>query len=331
MQTLIYSEDSSKARIAVLIKEASFARDYIYSFYVAPSGLDAEMFAAISLFYDSKNKITAKDGKAYVLDMLRKLEETNIEVLLVADTNYFKYLTGKQNTTNLRGKAVPCNIVGFEHIEVVLSVNYHAIIHNPQYKDELEYSLTYLTAKYGGGIELGSNIIHSAKYPDTLEEIKEMFAFLHKKKTLAADIEGLSLRFEKCGIATIGFAWSRHDGCAFKVAWRTDEGAERLALLKEFLETYQGDLYFHNILFEIKVFVYELFMEHDTDWEGMRRGTNLIAKYDDTMFKLYLCTNNTIQNKLSLKEAAYEYTGGYAIDVTDINQHDTPTVLRVQP
>lgn len=327
METVTYSQNPEDARIAVLIKEASFASNYIYSFYVAPSQIDPSMFAAISLYYDESNKIKAKEGKAYVLKMLRDLEETNIETLLVADTNYFKFLTGAKSTTNLRGKALPCSIIGFEHIEVILSVNFHAIMHNPNYKAELEYSLTALTAKYGGGTSLGDGIIQEATYPDTLEEIEKTFTALKRKPTLAADIEGLSLRFEKCGIATIGFAWSKHEGCAFKVDWRTDEGKQRKALLKDFLETYEGDLYFHNILFEIKIFVYWLFMEHDTDWAGMRRGTNLIAKYEDTMFKLYLCTNNTIENKLGLKEAAYEFTGGYAIDVKDINQHDTETVL----
>ena len=150
MQSYTFSENPEQATIAVLIKDAAFNPSAVDNFYVKRTTVPEERFAIIGLFYNNKNKVTAAEGKAYITKLLDALSGTNIRTLLVADSNYFKFLTGKQKVKDSRGYVLPCSIKGFEEFKVVLSTNYMAISHNPNHAKDLSLSLKVLSDNYEG-------------------------------------------------------------------------------------------------------------------------------------------------------------------------------------
>src|SRR5690606_21042347 len=101
---------------------------------------------------------------------------------------------------------------------------------------------------------IGTGIIHSAKYPESHQEIAQALAALHKYPKLSADIEGFSLRFNEAGIGTISFAWDEHNGIAFACDYvelpEPVDGNYGVfapnptvrSMLREFFESYQGEL-----------------------------------------------------------------------------------------
>ena len=321
MESHIFGEDIESVDTAILIKDSAFNINSLEAYYVNPLhklGISKNRIAALSLYYSESNKVSAKEGKAYVLHLLEKIKETNVKTLIVADSNYFKYLTKQQKVTNCRGYVYKCTITGYEHYDVILSVNYNAVFHNENQKKDLDLSIKTIAGHVGADDLkiLGSNIIKHEAYPTTTEEISNWLAKLMFKPVLTCDIETYSLRFEKAGIGTIGFAWSESEGIAFPV----ENNPEIKALIKEFLKQYDGTLIFHNLLFDDKVLIYTLFMEHDADWDGLKEGLDIAAKHEDSMVVAYLATNNTVENVLGLKELSYEYLGSYAEEVSDITK-----------
>ena len=85
---------------------------------------------------------------------------------------------------------------------------------------------------------------------------------------------------------------------------------------------YKGKLTYHNANFDIKILIYELFMNGMLDQAGMIKGIKQLTKnFDDTKLIIYLATNSCAGNTLGLKPNAHEYAGNYAEeDVKDIRK-----------
>ena len=311
---------------AILIKSTSFNLNQIQHFYInalVEAGVSDSTLCMADLEYTNSKTVSAKDAKAYLDKLLKALNSLGITTLYVADTNYFKYLTGFKKTIDAKGYVHNCTIKGYEHLKVVLGINYDALIYNDNLKSDLHLSIQTLSTFVNNGVnKLGANVIHTSEYPDNYKDIAKWLCKLHQYPQLTCDIETYSLRFEQAGIATIGFAWDTNNGIAFKVDHEvtSEQSVQVRKALKEFFESYQGSLIFHNSAFEIKIFAYQLFMDHDTDFKGMRKGINTFKKCDDTQALAFLALNSTADIKLSLKELAYTYMGNYAEDVTDITQ-----------
>ena len=344
MESHFFGDDPEKVTTAILIKDNSFDVMQLSYHYVAPlkdAGVDINTLCAIGLYYGDNNKVTAKEAKAYLDHLLYKLSETNVTTLVVADGNYFKYLAKVTKVSGSKGYAVDCQLKGvskidgkpidYSHIKIILSTNYMALGHNINLADDLQLSLRTIAGHLGAdGIKLGANVIEFEEYPNTVIEIDRWFNRLLTRPTIYADIEAFSLRFEKAGIGTLGFAWTKSEGIAFDVAHtRTDlnEINQIKESFKAFLREYEGRIVWHNLLYDMKVIIYTLFMKHDADWAGMREGLDIAAKHDDTLVLSYLATNNAVDNVLGLKELAYEYVGAYAEDVKDISLVPLPDLL----
>jgi len=70
-------------------------------------------------------------------------------------------------------------------------------------------------------------------------------------------------------------------------------------------------------------------MDHPQDIEGMIQGLDVMYRNtEDTKIIVYLCTNSTAGNNLSLKHAAFEFAGNYAKeDINDITRIDIKELL----
>ena len=339
---------------AILIKESALKRNGIKENYINKCGLSEKGLIAFDLNYDGKKKPSAAIRKTYLATLLKGINKLNITHILCADTEYFKTLTGIQNTASVIGYVYPCKIAGFEHINIVYTFNYQILFHKPDYIKKIQMSVdTIKNHQEGTFVELGTGIIHSQSYPNTIEAIRDALAQLHQYPALSADFEAFSLKHHNSGIGTCAFAWDENNGIAFSCdykplpepinvlsakgfktpKWLHGEevfNKEVRALLKEFFETYQGKLIWHNISYDAYIAVYQLWMGDLLDQEGLLTGLDIMTKkFDCTKLITYLATNSTAGNKLSLKEQAHEFAGSWGQDdIEDIRLIPEPDLLK---
>lgn len=340
MKHIIFEKNSSY-KIALLIKESGLIKQNIIDHYLENSSIPRNDIIAFSLDYNSNNKAPASLCRAYLDNLLKGLEKLGVKLLIVADSTYFKILTGVRKVDTSHGYVKNCTIKGYENFKVILSVNHQTLFYNPDAKKLIDLSIhtveKWITNTYS---IIGSNIIHSAKYPKHLEDIKETLNSLHNYPILACDIETTSLSFNGTKISTISFAWDEHNGVAITVAnlferhvlttnpatitfhvipFSAVPGIE--VLLYEFFKNYKGILIFHNANFDLKIIINTLFMKSNLDQEGLIEGIETFrGKVEDTKIIKYLATNSCTGNDLKLKTSTHEFAGDYGIDVEDITK-----------
>jgi len=324
-------DEASHYSIAVLTKATAFNQTELQTHYVTPLnnlGIASQQMIGFSLAYNEAGKAPTGFIKDYLAKLLPALDSLGVKYLYCCDGNYFKVLTKMSKAEPHYGYCLPCKIQGFEHMQVVLGMNYQALIYNPELCNKLDMSLKTLAESIQGTYEpLGQNIIHSALYPQNEDEIQAALNQLHEYPELAADIEAFSLSFHEAGIATIAFAWDQHNGIAFAVDYSPIQGAtaapygERIdnvrvkRMLCKFFREYKGKLTWHNASYDLRSIIYELWMQDPLDTEGLLTGLDLMtAWFDDTKVIAYLATNTTAGNVLGLKPLAHEFAGNWAVD-----------------
>lgn len=330
----------SKYPVALLIKGAAFNQHALQTNYIDPLkslGVSPDKVIAFTLDYNSDNKAPAKLIKAYLESLLPAVNSLGVQYLYCADGNYFKTLTKKTKAEPHVGYALPCAIEGYEHIQVVLGLNYQALVYDPNQLPKLTMGLSVLAGTINGTHQkLGTDIITFAEYPEELSDIAAALAKLHQHQALTVDIEGFGLEFDKCGIGSIGFAWNQHEGISFLCDYRpfTDPNdvletglhgyylanPQVRHLLRKFFTEYKGSITFHNACFDVRAIIYYLWMEERLlDRIGLMEGLDIMYRdLHDTKIITYLATNNTAGNTLGLKKQAHEYTGNYAQDDENI-------------
>lgn len=342
-------EEANSYNIAILVKGAAFKKQEIMANYVLPlnsGGVVRNTMIAFSLKYDVNGKAGASFIKDYLNTLLPALDSLGVKILYVTDSNYFKTITKQAKADIHLGYVLPCKIKGYEHMQVVLGINYQALIFNPALQSKLDQSLTALGSLVQGNYQpVGTGIIHSSYYPKTLQDIQGALDALHQHPSLTCDIEAFSLRFNEAGIGTIAFAWDEHNGLAFacdcKQIW-DDRGTYDRAceidiaaysnfeqtnhavrqMLCNFFTSYQGELIFHNATYDVKVIIYTLWMKDLLDTEGLLLGLETMTRrFHDTKITAYLATNSTAGNVLGLKALAQEFAGNWAQDdIKDIRR-----------
>ncbi len=338
MRHIIFQE-AEKYQAALLIKGTAFNQYHLETNYLRPlqaKGISPDQVIAFTLEYTDSNKAPVKVINEYISKLLPALDSLGVKFLYVADSNYFKVLAKKPKAEPHIGYAVPCGIKGFEHMQVVLGLNYQALTYDPAQLPKLNLSLEALARSLQGTYQgLGNDVIRYSEFPETLEEIQAALDKLHQYPELTCDIEGFSLAFNAAGIATIGFAWNQHEGISFACDYRPfrdpqevaetglygyrEENPAVRALIREFFETYQGTLTFHNASYDIRSIIYALWMRGLKDTQGLLFGLNLLTRsFHDTKIITYLATNTTAGNELGLKKQAHEFAGNYAQDDEDI-------------
>lgn len=326
MHHIIFKENTSY-ETALLIKYTALKKHELESHYTNQINIKKDSIIAFSLKYNKFNKTTAKIIKEYLDTLLKSLDSLGITTLYVCDAAYFKALTKSRKADPHYGYILDCKIKGYEHMKVILGANYQRLFYNPAIQIKIDLSLkTLVEHKQGIHITLGSSIIHSEAYPDTINEIKKALNQLHQHDALVVDLETFSLIFNEAGIGTIAFAWDKHNGIAFCCDYVPLHGATfapygrkvHQALIKGFLLdfflSYKGKLIYHNANFDIKVLIYELFMRKNLlNQQGLINGLQCLTKnIDDTKIITYLATNTTAGNVSGLKENAHEFAGNYA-------------------
>jgi DNA polymerase I len=339
----IFEESTSgNYPVALLLKGTAFNKLEIQKNYVTPLnawGVASTDVIAFTLDYNEVGKVPASFMKEYLAKLLPALDGLGTTTLYVADSAYFKVLAGKPKAESHHGYALPCVIKGFTHMTVVLGLNYQTLIYNPELVSKLSMGLKTVADHLGGTYQvLGTGIIHSAQYPESLQDIAAALESLHQYPSLSCDIEGFSLKFNEAGIGTIAFAWDQHNGIAFACDYHDSyqglshqdpswpgsnipKPAVRALLLKFFTE-YQGEITFHHAPYDVKAIIYALWMKDLLDTECLLTGLDIMTrKMHDTKVIAYLATNSTAGNVLGLKSLAHEFAGNWAVeDIKDIRK-----------
>ena len=318
MQHVLFdSSGLSELEVTILIKSTGLNKNKLEDNYITPLNKPLNKFIAFSLSYDKPKKVTAKHAKEYLAELLPEIQKLNTKILLVADSDYFKYLTGVKKVSPYYGEVVPCSISGYRDFQVILIPNFQALIYNPMIQGKMDRSLkalrNYMEGKYQ---KPGRDVLHSAYYPKTPSEIKEALDSLHKHQALACDIETTSLSFWKADLETIAFAWDKHNFIAFCIGRDNDEKNRDViqTMLKMFFTLYKGRLIWHNASYDCKVLVYQLWMSNLADYVGMLEGIEIMTKnFEDTKLVAYLATNNAVENKLGLKDLSAPFMGNYGV------------------
>lgn len=333
--------------VAVLMKQYTFDQGLIHKHYIGPlkeRGIPQEDCIAFTLSYESAKKVSAAQVKSYSANLLKVLDRAHVKYIYCTDGTYFKYLTGQKKAEVHLGYSLPCAIPGFEHMKVVLGVNYQVLVYAPDKKAHLDQGLDALCGVYKGNyVPPGDQIIHSEFYPKTANEIRNALMELHKFPHLAMDIEGYSLRLDDSGIATFALAWTKHDFVAFPVdlndlGAKDDNGnfhyrkdnKEVREILKDFLRQYMGGKRFHSATYDVKHLIYNLWMRDPLDYKSCLEGLDIMTRnLDCTKVLSYLAVNSCSGNTLGLKYQSQEFTGNYAQDdIKDIRKITVPDLLR---
>lgn len=336
MKHILFGSDTDDLKVAILIKGSALNKTKLFQYYIDPhTDLNKDNFVAFDLEYNDKGKCPAKLAKPCIAELLPTIDDLAIDTIVVCDTAYFKFFTGLRKADGCHGYVTSCSIKGFEHIGIVLCPNYQAMMYNPALQTKIDRALEAVAGNVTGDyIEPGKDIIHSAYYPESIENIGLALEHLREYPELTCDIEAKSLEFWNAGISSIAFAWDERNGIAFGVerspddvvdnmlnssTWHSKEEAQRIkTLLFTFFITYPGKLIYHNIGYDSKVLCYELFMKSLDDYQGMIDGIKALTwKFDDTQLIAYMATNNAVKNELGLKPLSAEFTGDYAEDTKD--------------
>ncbi len=361
MKHVIFEQNAqNKYEIAVLVRESALDKAQMERHYVKPLvslGIEENTIIGFSLKYTDKGTCPAKFIKEYLASLLKSMDSIGITTLLVSDASYFKVITNSRKTEPFHGYIKPCAIKDFEHINVILSINYKQLFFNPALQEKLDLSLNTLVKHVNGThIVIGSDIIHYEYYANpnneftnaALSSIEQVLNSLHKYDVLSSDIEAFSLKFNDAGVGTISFAWNQHNGIGFPVDYVPlrepcaeikdgpllygfqEDNKHVKNLLRDFFEAYQGKLIWHNANYDLKVLIYNLWMVDLLDIEGLLKGLEVMTRLiDDTKIIAYLATNSTAGNDLKLKNLAHEFAGNYAQeDINDIRRIPLPELLK---
>lgn len=325
------SQNQTEFDIAILVPRLSSSE--ISKWYIDPYlSKNRDRVIAYDLYKEAKRTPVATQ-KEYLEELLPTLMDLKVKYLVVCDGEYFKTLTKKGTVESSSGYILDCIVGDFK---VIYCPNFSAIFYDPdKVKYKIDQSLTALVDHMDGSYtDPGDSIIKKAAYPTSLKDIEAWLQrLLDMKVPLTCDIEGFSLKHFDSGLGSITFCWNQHEGISFPIDFREPTGPllpghnwerwrneEVRGLLKNFFRKFKQKMIWHNITFDVYVLVYQLFMDHILDTEGMLDGLEvLLANYDDTKLITYLATNSCAGNKLGLKPQAQEYAGNYAVeDIKDI-------------
>lgn len=292
--------------------------------YFEPVGFDPKETLILTLYQDrTKKKTSASQIRQYIQEELQPIfDDYKIKTLIVADGEYFKVFTKGTKSESQIGYELKSHY-GTQSVFYV--PNFRSIFYDPEsVRSKIKLAMESVKKHSDGTFKpIGSNVLKEYHYPSSTEDIKyHLEELLKKDKPLAVDIETFSLKHYEAGIGTISFSWEQGYGVTFAVDYPDKDNQEVKDLLRDFFCRFNNTLLFHNITFDVNVLIYELFMDHILDTEGLYKGIEVMLKnWECTQIITYLATNTVAGNKLSLKEQAYEFAGDWGQDnIKDIRK-----------
>lgn len=343
MAYLLFGEPQETYKVVILAKEYDLQQASILKHYINPiieqsnGELSKDDFVAFSVDYVNGKAPVTKVIKPCLEELREYIKESEAEKLLIISGDYFKALTKSTKVTTAYGTPVKAVYEGYEHLDCYVTASYKTLFADPRNQDKIDLVNSSLTHALLGKKDYFLDKVKVALYPKAKEDIVSVLNRIKDCPMLASDIEGYDLKHVKSRIATISFAWSTTEGCAFNVDMHTtpQESTYIRSVLVQFFEyRYKKGLpiIWHGSNFDIRALVFELYMKRDlTNVEALLRGLEVFTKtFHDTKLIAYLALNSTARNNLGLKNLALPYLGDYGLDdedFTDISALDPEEVL----
>lgn len=330
MKHCIFNDNPNQEsyKLAVLVKDSYFNQTKIKENYLTNINLNDVI--AFSLPYGN-SKPKSKNVKSFINELLDTLLTLGISTIYCTDALYYKSLVNSNSAEKDIGYIKQCSVKGYEYIKVIYGINYGALVYNPSLLSKLELSKETLENTLNNKIsKFNLKTVYTVKQIETIESISTFLDSLHQYPQLACDIETYGLHLDSNSLATIAFAWDKHNAVSFTVnhVRESSEAKVLMSKLKLFFERYKGKLVFHNASFDVKHIIYNCFMSHSLDYKGMLHGLHTMCRnIHDTKIISYLSLNSTAEIDLTLKSLSHEYMGNYAEDVSDINKLEINTLL----
>lgn len=317
--------------IAVLIKDYDLTEgnktNLMYRYIQKLSGFNVEKpgfrftFLGLAQSKDPKKKISKSDALKHIEELLEYCDTIGIKTLLCTDSQYFQLLTARSKLEDSIDGVYNCVIDSYNHITVLPSLHYNAVVMAPQKESLLEKSLKILAMHINGVYtKPGSDVLQKYTVCDIPVKLKLYLESIMYADEITCDIEATNLKFYKSELLTIAFGLSKTEAMACPVhRMYHNAGVEQQMkdILKWFFNNYKGKVWFHNALFDVKQLTYRLYMSNLDDFNGMQEGLTAFSNVHDTFMVAYLAKNSTFRQGLGLKELSKEYMGEYAEDVTD--------------
>lgn len=275
--------------------------------------LDApkEDILILDLFKDpTKKKTSTADMKEYLESVKEVLQDFDVEYVVICNSDYYKLFSKEAKSDVNIGY-----IKEVGHWKVLYCPDYKSIFYDPdKVKAKIKRSITCINDDLRSCYSPPGSLEYTATFPKTVDEIFNALQELKKYPALTADIETFSLKLDKAKLGSITFCSGIDKGIAFQIDPSPEQkNISVRVLLKDFLESYQGKLIFHNISFDATILIYELWMNDITDVQGLYQGMQAMLKnFEDTKIIAYLATNSCAGNELGLKALAQEFAGNYA-------------------
>lgn len=322
----------------ILFLHANTDISEIKKYYLDPYGIDESR-----VFLTKLNGGTgrAKIKKKELLEELNNIFTIpgmeKFKYIVTDSSHHFKALTKQTKSEALIG--LPQDSV-LSDAKVFYVPTVGSLLYNPnKYQVYFDIGMkTVIESTEGTLQEIGEGVLENFYVPKTIKGIKKALDKLAKMDNVAIDIEAYSLKHVDAGLGTIAFSIAEHTSVAIKVD--ALEGGKRFhnhavrKLLKEFfIKTKHKKHIYHNISYDATVLIYQLFMDHILDREGMLEGIDaILTNWDCTQVISYLAHNSTAKPDLSLKYQALEFAGVWAAlvgdSIKDITKVKLDTLLR---
>jgi len=312
--------------LAILVPTNDMNTELLHQHYLDPLeklGIPKNHIIAMNLVANEQGKYPCSVIKPHLEQIGKVITKLNISNVLVCNPEYFKVLCKQSKSEPHYGypvKSIWPGVMGF------ICLNYRSLFYNPTNSQKINLSLQ-ATAKHiqNKGSLFDQQILTNARYLITNTEIVEALEEYSKISVLTCDIETYSLKLNQAGLFSMAFATDIHSGIAFPIG----KNIFLRQRLKEFFMNYTGKLIFHGSPYDCKVIIWELFMDHPRDIEGMLAGLHtMFRNLEDTKILAYLALNTTSEISLRLKDLAFAYTGNYALDdLSNIAQYPLDEIL----
>ena len=326
---LTFADPSSVKPIALLVPKRDFTKQLLVENYIKPmvaAGIPQEDIIVFDL--EGSGKVGVVKAREYLGKLKPMMDSVGVTTIFCCDGPYFKALT---KATKIEPFLSYRMDTLWPEQSAFYCPSYRQVFYNPEVTGKIALAIKGLKAHHLGEESVFMHsILHNVYYPSRPREIRKHIRDLLDIETLTCDIETFALAADKAGLGTIAFAWDQNSAVSFAIDLGPN-GYQIRRWLKTFFEVAakKGHRFiYHGSTFDIKVMIWEIFMEDSADIDGLLQGLEVYHKcFDCTKTLSYLATNSASGNHLSLKEQAFEFTGNYAIDVKDITQHPLEVVL----
>ena len=121
--------------IALLIKNSDKFSFELHEHYLNVLGKETLVY---NLLYNKLSTVTAKTAKAY-LDILITKIPSHVDKLVIADNNYFKFITKVQKISNKYGALVPGKYAGYTRFTCVYVPHFKSLFKSPENKSLIDH------------------------------------------------------------------------------------------------------------------------------------------------------------------------------------------------